>query len=58
MKIEIQYDSLNYLKKEFKKWGVNKDKYSFDDNVLITSDNNIIDIVTETLDPRHYIIIS
>jgi hypothetical protein len=32
----------------YKDWGVNKELYRIEGNILFTSNNNVVDVITET----------
>ncbi len=53
-KFEIHRDSIDLLKDELKRWNISKKKYEIIDGVLYTSDGNVIDVITESLDPVNY----
>lgn len=47
-KITVKNGWMSKLKEELVAWGVAQDKYRVDGDVLITSNNNVIDVATET----------
>jgi len=55
-KIVVKDGWITKLKIELAMWGVAEDKYQLDDNTIITTDTNVVDVATETfINNRHLI---
>jgi len=46
--ITVKKGFLPFLIKELKLWGVKESQYQIEEDKIITSDNNVIDVATET----------